>query len=376
MRFTLFFFGSDASDGNPYELLFEAARFADRHGFAAVWTPERHFARFGGAFANPAVTSAALASITRRIQLRSGSLISPLHDVIRIAEEWSMVDRMSGGRVAISFGSGWNANDFALFPERYARRHEVMYDQIGELRRLWRGESITRDAPSGPVALSIYPRPAQPELPIWVTTSGSPDTYRSAARVGANVLTHMIMQDIGQLTEKIRLYRDERAAAGLPPRAGVVSLMLHTFVGASDARVREIVRPSFREYLRSAVKLEVAAARSAGTVSGNLRMKGEDIPPDLVEEILDMTFDRYYANASCMGALDTAHAAVKRFEAAGVDEIACLIDFGVAPGLVLEGLEYLRQIKERFDDDANHHRPGQPRPDPRAQPYRPHTWLP
>jgi alkanesulfonate monooxygenase SsuD/methylene tetrahydromethanopterin reductase-like flavin-dependent oxidoreductase (luciferase family) len=163
------------------------------------------------------------------------------------------------------------------------------------------------------------------------------------------VLTHMIMQDLAQLTDKIRLYRDERAAAGLPPRAGVVSLMLHTFVGASDAAVREIVRPSFREYLRSAVVLEVAAARSAGTVSGGLKMSGDDIPSDLVEEILDMTFDRYYQSASCMGALDTAQASVERFAAAGVDEIACLIDFGVAPGLVLEGLDSLRRLKERFD---------------------------
>ena len=113
--------------------------------------------------------------------------------------------------------------------------------------------------------------------------------------------------------------------------------------------MREIVRPSFREYLRSAVKLEVVAARSAGTVSGGLRMSGDDIAPDLVEEILDLTFDRYYATASCMGAIDTAYASVKRFEAAGVDEIACLIDFGVAPGLVLEGLDALRRLKDRFE---------------------------
>jgi natural product biosynthesis luciferase-like monooxygenase protein len=349
MKFTLFFFASDSSAENPYELVIEAARFADRHGFAAVWTPERHFGRFGGAFANPAITSAALATITKRIQLRSGSLISPLHDVIRIAEEWAMVDRLSRGRVAISFGSGWNANDFVFFPERYARRQEVMYDQIAELRRLWSGETITRDAPSGPATVSVYPRPLQAELPIWVTTSGSVETYRSAARVGANVLTHMIMQDRAQLAEKIGVYRAEREAAGLSAAGGTVSLMLHTFVGTSDASVRELVRPSFREYLRSAVKLEVSAARSAGVVSGGLRMAGDEIPPDLVEEILDMTFDRYYENASCMGSLDTAHASVKRFEAAGVDEIACLIDFGVAPRIVLESLDYLRQLKERFD---------------------------
>jgi natural product biosynthesis luciferase-like monooxygenase protein len=349
MRFTLFFFASDSSAAQPYELLLDAAQFADRHGFAAVWTPERHFGRFGGPFANPAITSAALATITRRIQLRSGSLISPLHDAIRIAEEWAMVDRLSGGRAAISFGSGWNANDFVFFPERYARRHEVMYEQIAEVQRLWRGEAITRDGPSGPVTLSVYPRPVQTELPVWVTTSGSVDTYRSAARIGANVLTHMIMQDRAQLAEKIGVYRAERKAAGLSAEGGVVSLMLHTFVGTSDASVREIVRPSFREYLRSAVKLELAAAQSAGVVSGGLRMAGDAIPPDLIEEILDMTFDRYYENASCMGSLDTAHASVKRFEDAGVDEIACLVDFGVPPRVVMESLDYLRQLKERFD---------------------------
>lgn len=349
MRFTLFFFSSDSSAEQPYQLLLEAARFADRHGFAAVWTPERHFDRFGGAFANPAITSAALATITTRIQLRSGSLISPLHDVIRIAEEWAMVDRLSGGRVAISFGAGWNANDFVFFPERYGRRNEVMYEQIATLRQLWRGEPITRDAPSGPAALTVYPRPLQAELPIWVTTSGSIDTYRSAARIGANVLTHMIMQDRAQLAEKIRVYRAERVAAGRSAQGGIVSLMLHTFVGASDAAVRELVRPSFREYLRSAVKLEVAAAQSAGVVSGGLRMAPDEVPPDLVEELLDMTFDRYYQHASCMGSLDTAHASVKGFESDGVDEIACLIDFGVAPGIVLESLDYLRQLKERFE---------------------------
>lgn len=348
MKFTLFFFASDASADQPYELLLEAARFADHHGFTAVWTPERHFGRFGGAFANPAVTSAALATMTQRIQLRAGSLISPLHDVIRIAEEWSMVDRLSGGRAAISFGAGWNADDFVLYPERYARRREVMYDQIGALRRLWRGEPITRDAPSGPATVSIHPRPVQAELPIWVTTSGSLDTYRAAGRIGANLLTHMMLQDAAQLAERIGVYRAERAAAGLPAETGVVSLMLHTFVGGLDAAVRRLVRPSFREYLRSAVELELAAARSAGTASGGLAMTGEAIPADLVEDVLDLTFERYYERASCMGSIDTAYASVRRFAAAGVDEIACLIDFGVAPRIVLEALHFLRQLKDRF----------------------------
>ena len=122
MKFSIMFFSSDFGDGDPYRLMIAASRFADASGFTAVWTPERHFDRFGGAFANPSITSAALAMVTERVQLRAGSLISPLHDVVRIAEAWAMVDQLSRGRVAISFGSGWNANDFVFFPERYARR--------------------------------------------------------------------------------------------------------------------------------------------------------------------------------------------------------------------------------------------------------------
>src|SRR5438874_1155394 len=113
MDFGLMFFSSDAgASAHKYGLLLEAAKRADERGFCCVWTPERHFDRFGGIFPNPAVTSAALAMVTRRLQLRAGSLISPLHDVIRIAEEWAVVDNLSNGRVAISFGSGWNVNDF------------------------------------------------------------------------------------------------------------------------------------------------------------------------------------------------------------------------------------------------------------------------
>ncbi len=106
MDFGIMFFssaGRKGRAGNIYGLLLDAARFADERGFSCVWTPERHFHEFGGLFANPSVTSAALAVATRHLQIRAGSLISPLHNPVRIAEEWAMVDNLSGGRVAVSF---------------------------------------------------------------------------------------------------------------------------------------------------------------------------------------------------------------------------------------------------------------------------------
>src|ERR1700722_3159281 len=121
MKFSLMFFGVTAPQRSNigYRDVLEAAKLADGLGLEAVWTPERHFDPFGGRFASPSVMSAAIASTTERIDVRAGSLISPLHDSISIAEEWSMVDNLSNGRAGISFGTGWNTNDFVFRPDRY-----------------------------------------------------------------------------------------------------------------------------------------------------------------------------------------------------------------------------------------------------------------
>jgi len=120
VRFSVMFFAATQNpmDGDKYRLVLESARFADRHGFASVWVPERHFTNMGSLYPNPAVLHAALARETRRVRLMAGSVVAPLHHPIRLAEEWAMVDNLSGGRVGLSLASGWNPDDFAFFPER------------------------------------------------------------------------------------------------------------------------------------------------------------------------------------------------------------------------------------------------------------------
>jgi natural product biosynthesis luciferase-like monooxygenase protein len=347
MQFGLMFFcaGRERRAGK-YDLLLEAARYADRHGFAAVWTPERHFHAFGGLFPNPSVTGAALAVATSRVQIRAGSLISPLHHTVRIAEEWSVVDNLSNGRTAISFGSGWNRADFTFFPDRYDSRHRVMYEQIAAIRGLWRGEPVElRNAQGRLAPVRIYPRPVQPELPIWITSSGNPETFVSAGRLGANLLTHMLGQDIPDLAARIDRYRDALEESGYERSHGLVTVMLHTFVGRDTAAVRERVRQPFREYLRCAVNLEEMAARAGGSVSGGHHMDPAPVPPDALEQLLDRAFDRYFTSASLLGSPAKCEAMVRELKCIGVDEIACLIDFLDDTETVLEHLPYLESVR-------------------------------
>src|SRR5215207_936277 len=164
VRFSIYFFSDDGSKNSDdkYRLLLESAKFADRHGFSAVWTPERHFQAFGGLYPNPSVLSAALAMITERTQIRAGSVALPLHHPVRVAEEWSVVDNLSNGRVAISFASGWHPDDFIFAPADYEDRKEVMFRHIELIQRLWGGETFMMPGVDGrEVPVRLLPKPLQ-----------------------------------------------------------------------------------------------------------------------------------------------------------------------------------------------------------------------
>jgi natural product biosynthesis luciferase-like monooxygenase protein len=344
MQFSLFYFACDEEQqdqGNKYRLLMEGARFADRHGFAAVWTPERHFHPFGGLYPNPSVISAALATVTERIALRAGSVVLPLHNPLRVAEEWSVVDNLSRGRVGLAFASGWHADDFILAPDRYAERRQHMLRDLETVRRLWRGEAVALPGGAGAVVdARIHPRPMQQEVPLWLTAAGHVDTFRLAGERGLNVLTHLLGQDMEALGEKLAVYRRAWREAGHPGE-GHVTLMIHTFVGTDEARVRQQVRGPFINYLRSSVELTANLARSLGMA------EADSLSEKDLEALLEHGFDRYYGRSGLMGTVDACLQTVERLRALGVDELACLIDFGVANDEVLKSLEMLDQVRRR-----------------------------
>lgn len=345
----MFFSAESIEQHNLYDFVRKVAEYADQHDYHSLWIPERHFAEFGAIFTNPPIILAALSSVTQKIGLRAGSFIAPLHDTIRAAENWSVVDNLSRGRIGVSFGSGWNVNDFILFPDRYEKRHEVMYQQIDNIKTLWSGQSMSiNNSFNQPFSLQLYPRPFQKQLPIWVTTSGHPDTYKSAAQLGANILTHMINQDLAILTQRISEYHATLDKQGYNPQAAEVTLMLHTFLGAHEEEVLTKSKQPFREYLRKAINLEQQALRGGGSISGGLKAKNHDIPEDILEELLDLTFEKYFTEASLLGSINKCMTMVETVKAIGVTEIACLIDFGVPSEDIFKHFDYLNQLKNKF----------------------------
>ncbi len=162
MDFSLYYWGNDDGQGpKKYELLLEGAKFADSHGFTAVWTPERHFHAFGGPYPNPSVTGAAIAAVTRNLSVRAGSCVVPLHHPARIAEEWAVIDNLTNGRTGIAIASGWQPEDFVLRPENAPPNNKTaMFAAADQVRRLWRGEGVDFPKSDG-TTFTVKPSPAR-----------------------------------------------------------------------------------------------------------------------------------------------------------------------------------------------------------------------
>ncbi len=344
--FSLFFFSNYEVDANnKYELLIECVKYADSNGFAAVWTPERHFHKFGGLFPNPSVISAALAMITRNVQLRSGSIVSPLHHTIRIAEEWSVVDNLSNGRVALSFASGWNGHDFVLAKDNFGNRHEIMYEQIETVKKLWHGEPIRLQNGIGKtIPVYMFPAPIQKDIPIWVTGSRRDDTFVRAGEIGANLLTHLLGQDVAELARKIALYKEARHRSGFNPDEGKVAIMLHTFVNDDEDFVLRMAKGPFLNYLKSAADLDKFLYEESA-------QRPDSLPEEAREEMFGEYALHFIREASLIGTFDHSLEVIRKLSKAGVNEFACLVDFGIPQKEVLAGLRNLSVLKEQVQTE-------------------------
>lgn len=336
--FSVMFFGADHKEEHKYDLLLDTAKFVDQHDFTAIWTPERHFGEFGGAFPSPSVLSAALAVLTKNISIRSGSVVLPLQDPIRVAEEWSIVDNLSNGRVGLSIASGWHPNDFVFANSDYNNRHKEMRERITELKKLWKGDSIVRkNGVDKDFTVKVRPTPIQQELPIWVTAAGNPETFKYAGEIGANVLTHILGQSMEQLEENIKTYHQALKDNGFSIEDKKVTLMIHTYIDSSEQTALNISEKPFKSYLKSSIKLMEPLAKEMGL----------DLNTQ-TDEIIDLAYKKFSKNNTLIGSPESCQKMLFDIQNIGVTEVACLVDFGVENEKVLAGLERITQAKALY----------------------------
>jgi probable LLM family oxidoreductase len=190
--------------------LLEEVELADEVGLDVFGVGEHHRPDF--AVSTPAVVLAAAAARTKRIRLTSAVTVLSSDDPIRVFQEFSTLDLLSGGRAEIMVGRGSFIESFPLFGYDL-RAYDALFAEKLELLLHVRETGESREGHG------VYPRPVQDPLPVWVAVGGTPE---SAVRAGMLGLP-MALAIIGGQPERFKpfaeLHRRAAAQAGLeePP---------------------------------------------------------------------------------------------------------------------------------------------------------------
>jgi len=175
MRLSIFSVADHYPDELPrtldqlYGELLDLAVAADALGFHGFWVAEHHFHPYG-AVPRPALLLTAVAQRTRRIRLGSAVCVLPFDHPVRTAEDYAMLDLLSGGRLDLGVGSGYLAHELAGFAIPSTEKRERFDEGLDLLQALWRGERVRhRGTHHSLVDVRLNVLPLQkPQPPIWI----------------------------------------------------------------------------------------------------------------------------------------------------------------------------------------------------------------
>jgi probable F420-dependent oxidoreductase len=135
-------------------------------------------------FHEPLVTFGYLAAVTTSLELVTGILILPQRQTVLVAKQAAEVDLLSGGRLRLGVGLGWNAVEYEALGEDFSNRGKRSEEQVDLMRTLWTEQTVTYHGTYHQVTgAGLAPLPIQRPIPVWFGAS-SPRAFRRAGRLG------------------------------------------------------------------------------------------------------------------------------------------------------------------------------------------------
>ena len=212
--------------GNDPAKVRDWAQAAEDLGFAYIEVPDHVFGAAPRGEWKPAynerdpfhetfVMLGFLAAVTKTIKLSSGVLIAPQRQTGLIAKQAAEVDLLSGGRLRLGMGVGWNHIEYEALGMEWKTRGARQAEQIEVLRRLWSGEVVSFEGRFHHIEkVTIEPPPVQRPIPIWL--GGTSDAVvKRAARLADGWMP--IMAPDAQGEQKLALLREEMCLHGRDP---------------------------------------------------------------------------------------------------------------------------------------------------------------
>ena len=224
--------------GHFYKEAVEEVVRAEELGFRSVWMEEHHSV-VDHYWPSPVTVLAGFATRTSRILLGTDIIVAPFHHPVRLAEDWAMLDVMSGGRTVLGMAIGYKPDEFALYGAELERRGARFEEQLAIIKGLWSGERLTYKGRYFAVDGTLQPRPvARPRPPIWIGGWGD-ITLRRAATLADNWIPGPTA-DLPRLLRGKQQFLANRAAAGLTAPVTEWPLTRDVVIAETDAQAREL----------------------------------------------------------------------------------------------------------------------------------------
>ncbi len=213
-----------------YEELLESFRLAESLGWQRALFTEHHFHYYGGAVPNPAVILTAVARETKTLRLGAAVSLMQLRHPLQVAEDYAMLDQLSGGRCDFAVARGFVPHEFQAFGIEQSEAAERIAEGLDICQRFWAGEPFAHAGKHFRFdRLKPWPPAISKAIPIWNAASNTRDSFVNAARRGFHLMMNQYPMSFEALREKYRWYCDEWSASGRKDaeRKSMVSFLAH-----------------------------------------------------------------------------------------------------------------------------------------------------
>jgi alkanesulfonate monooxygenase SsuD/methylene tetrahydromethanopterin reductase-like flavin-dependent oxidoreductase (luciferase family) len=316
---------NNARDANRFvaDILDETV-YADELGYHSAWIGEHHFNSLG-VLSCPDLVLTYAAARTKKIRLAPAVTVLPLHNPIRVAEQWATLDLLSGGRVDWAAGRGYDKREYEPFGVSFDDNQAIFEEGMALVRRLWSagGERISHEGKYYRFKdVRITPQPIQKPIPSYVGSFSKP-SIELAARLGCGVVVapFAAAMTFGGLRQVAEVYHECSAKAGTKPGRLMCSYFTH-FADTAQEETAQRAR-QIRYYRECVIPAFPSDPKTA--------------PPSyryfiaMVERLRNVKPEDLTENSVLLGSPARITETLKKVEAAGFDEVILYFNVGLKP---------------------------------------------
>jgi len=232
-----------------YQQILEQVQLAEELGWECFMFNEHHFLGYGGLVANPAVLLSAAAARTSKIRLGTCIAILPLRHPLHSAEDYAMVDALSGGRLEFGIGSGNTEMDYRVFGVTRENDRQRLREALDVILKTWGNERVSHKGDFWQFdELTLYPRPIQrPHPPIWVAGT-SAEGLGWAGQQGYDIMTVGHPHPPEKVRPGVEAWKKALVDQGINPKERHCQFHVRTHVNESAERARDIATAAIARY--------------------------------------------------------------------------------------------------------------------------------